>query len=60
MFVIVKKRMGFDVKQYTAVSNIAFDVATNTYTITYSVSGVQYIDTVSGTDNYVFAMMNTI
>lgn len=60
MLVIVKKRMSFDVKQYTAVSNIAFDSATNTYTITYSVSGVQYIDTVSGADNYVFVMMNTI
>ena len=60
MFVIVKKRMSFDVKQYTEVSNIAFDSSTNTYTITYTVSGVQYTDTVSGADNYVFVMMNAI
>ena len=60
MLVIVKTRMSFDVKQYTAVSNIAFDFSTNTYTITYSEGGQQHIDTVSGADNYVFVMMNAI
>jgi len=60
MFVVVKKRMSFDVKEYTAVSNIAYDFATNIYTITYSEGGVQYTATVSGADNYVFVMMNTI
>lgn len=60
MFVVVKGRMSFNVTQYNAVSNIAFDSATNTYTITYSEGGVQYTATVSGADNYVFVMMNTI
>ena len=58
MFVVVKERMSFNVTQYTAVSNIAFDSLTNKYTITYSEGGAQHIEEISGSDNYVFVMMN--
>lgn len=55
MMVIVKQRMGFNTQSYYNITNIAFDTATNTYTLT----DIDENDTeVNGNDYYVFIMIN--
>lgn len=58
MWVLVKEIFSFNCTEYHNVSNLAFDSATNTYTITYDNSGTPATTTVNGSNNYVMVLMN--
>lgn len=55
MAVIAKKRMGFDVKSFYGITNIAYDPATNVYTLT---DGDENDTEISGADYYVFILIS--
>lgn len=54
MSVIIKQRMGFNTTSLYNIVNIAYDQATNVYTLTDTDS---HVTTVNGNDAYVFIMI---
>lgn len=54
MWVVAKKRMGFETLEYIDIRNIAYDAETNTYTLTDSNSQTV---TINGASYYIFIMI---
>lgn len=55
MWVIAKKRFGFETSEYRDIRNIAYDPETNVYTLT---DGNSATSTIDGNNYYVFIMIN--